>query len=149
MFTRVDTLGPVEKVFLRRISSTTPLARAATRMHAGQERHRNESADLVEKGSIIAIARGQRQELNFVLVVKSRGEMSDPDCLQGKVLSKVDGTPNRYTSTGAKTLSFHAALVRSPPLVFEKTAATVSGKKLIIFKIDDNEFRSLIAEFLF
>ena len=145
---RIDELGPIESVMVQRTSSVVSSARAATRTRSGHERHRNEIADLANPGSVIAISRGQRQDLNFVQVTKGRGQSSDENSLQGKVLVKIQNSSNRLTSTGAKLLTFDVSLVRSPPLAFRSSAAVVDGKKLTICEINENEFNSLVANFL-
>ena len=144
---RQEELGSVDKVLMVRASSVAGSSRAATRTRAGQERHRHEVAELACPGSIIAITRGQRQELNFILVTKTKGQLSNAELLKGKVLTEVEGRRNFFTSSGAKLLTFEAALVRSPPLLFEERAVVVNGKKLNIFEINETEYLSLIAEF--
>ena len=147
---RVEKLGPVLKVTMHRTpSAAVATNRTKTKTRAGRDRQRHEIADLACPGSVIAIARGQRQELAFILVTKSRGQSADPDLLQGKILLSVNGSKNSFTSTGAKLLSFEGGLVRSPPLIYESKSANINGKKLTVMKIDDAEFQSLVAEYLF
>ena len=69
------------------------------------------------------------------------GKLSNLGQLRGKILKRVAKSPNRFSSSGAKTTSFDAATVRSPPLLVK-----MDGD---IFEIDDVEFSSLISEYLF
>ena len=145
--TRTDELGSVKSVAIQRLSSSFPSARAATRTRAGQDRHRHDTAELAEIGSIIAIARGESQEINFILVTKPMGQLSHKDLLQGKVLEKTAMAPNHYSSTGAKMVSFHAELVRSPPLLHQKLSMMVEGREKRIIVIEEFEFNGLVSEY--
>ena len=138
---RTEELGPVVRVTVRRTSTTVPAARAETRTRAGQERHRNETAELAMEGSVIAVAKDERQELDFVLITKPLGGLSDPEQLQGKILKRVEGIPNRFSTTGGDSISFSAAIVRSPPLLVREEGD--------FFEIDDRELSALVSEFLF
>ncbi|QQP37972.1 Uncharacterized protein FKW44_018425, partial [Caligus rogercresseyi] len=68
---RTEELGPVHKVMVSPISTTVAIARAATRTRSGQSRHRAQLANMATSGSVIAVSRGQYDELEFVQVIKS------------------------------------------------------------------------------
>ena len=54
-----------------------------------------------------------------------------------------------HVMAGAKLLTFEAGIVRSPPLVFERKKVTIEGKELEVLDIQDSDFPSLFAEYLF
>ena len=56
---------------------------------------------------------------------------------------------NHFSATRAKLLSFEAGIVRSPPLVFERKKVTIEGKELEVLDIQDSDFLSLFAKYLF
>ena len=134
---------------VRASSNSVAKAKTTTKTRSGQDRHRNEIADLANPGSVIAVARGQLQELSLILITKGQGEMADEQLLKGKILAKAGGCATYFTSTGAKLLSFEAAIVRSPPLVFERKTVTIAGKEVEVLDIQDSDFPSVIAEYLF
>ena len=68
---------------MHRTSTIVPAARAAARTRAGQDHHRNETAELARADSVIAVTQGQRQELAIVLIEKCMGELSEAGQLQG------------------------------------------------------------------
>ena len=151
---RTSEVGPIEKVQMRRISTSASTIPSATRSHAREEqeeqeereeRQRHECAELAETGSIIAITRGQRQELGFILVTMPLGQLDDPGMLKGRILRQTD-TPNQFTSASARLLSFHAELVRSPPLKF---TSLMNEKSETVYSIEGEELHSLTAEFAF
>ena len=147
---RTEDLGPLKNVKMQRASSASvKAAKQTAKTRLSQEQQRYEVAELACQNSIIAIATGQRQELRLILITKARGEMEDKQLLKGKILKKVDGGSNYFTSTGAKLFSFEAAIIRSPPLAYETKAATVNKKKLTVYDIQDSDFQSLVAEYLF
>ena len=101
---------------VKRVSGKKRSARDRTR--AGQDSLRHNIAELAEVGSVIAIAQGERQEVTLILITKAMGELADRRQLQGKALLKV--TPNEFSTVSAQTLVFHAAAVRSPPLLCQQ-----------------------------
>ncbi|QQP37486.1 Hypothetical protein FKW44_017766, partial [Caligus rogercresseyi] len=95
---RTEELGPVHKVMVSPISTTVAIARAATRTRSGQSRHRAQLANMATSGSVIAVSRGQYDELEFVQVIKSCGELR-------KILNDIEGCSNCFSITGAKILT--------------------------------------------
>ncbi|QQP49535.1 Hypothetical protein FKW44_010241 [Caligus rogercresseyi] len=53
-------------------------------------------------------------ELEFVQVIKSCGELRDPNLLKGKILNDIEGLSNCFSITGAKILTFDSSFIRSP-----------------------------------
>ena len=74
------------------------------------------------------------------------GELADRRQLQGKALLKV--TPNEFSTVSAQTLVFHAAAVRSPPLLCQQKSSLVSGIEESIFIVEEYELNGLTNEFL-
>ena len=99
-------------------------------------------------GLVIAISRGQREELAFVQIVKAQGELEDREMLEGKVLMGVGGMPNGFSTHAKNFLTSDAAFIRSPPLFFKIWISHDGGKKINILEIEENEFRSLANKFL-
>ena len=145
---RTEELGPISRVMMTRASSSNAAARKASRTRAGQEQHRHECAELAMSGSVIAVAQGRQQQINLVLVTKSMGQLTDPNMLKGRILVKTN-TANEYTSLGSKLFSFNAELVRSPPLDIQTLPSAVNGESATRYRIDEQEFNSLVAEYLF
>ncbi|QQP51017.1 (S)-beta-bisabolene synthase [Caligus rogercresseyi] len=145
---RTEELGPVHKVMVSPISTTVAIARAATRTRSGQSRHRAQLANMATSGSVIAVSRGQYDELEFVQVIKSCGELRDPNLLKGKILNDIEGLSNCFSITGAKILTFDSSFIRSPPLHFVTSSVLRKGKQMNVLKIIDCEFDALLNDYL-
>ena len=141
---RTEELGFVEKVMVKRVSGNKRSARDRTRQ--SQDRQRHGMAELAMAGSVIAIALGVQLETTLVLITKPMGQLADRKQLQGKTLTKI--APNQFSTIAAQTLEFHAATVRSPPLMCQKSSTTSNGGEDIVFVIEDYELNGLINEYL-
>ena len=74
------------------------------------------------------------------------GNLADRDQLEGKILLKV--APNQFSTANAQTSVFHAAMVRSPPLLCQKNSIVVSGSDEFVFVVEEYELNGLINEYL-
>ena len=119
---------------------------ARDRTRFGQDRLRQNVAELAEAGSVIAIAQGEGQEVNLILITTPKGGLADCNQLQGKILTKV--APNQFSTVNAETVTFHATRVRSPPLLGQKNSLMVSSVEEIVFVVDEYELNGLLNEYL-
>ena len=131
---RTKELGPLKLIQMVRASSNSVAkAKTTTKTRSGQDRHRNEIADLAHPGSVIAVARGQLQELSLILITKGRGEMSDEQLLKGKILAKAGGCATYFTSTGAKLLTFEL------PFFGRHRSFSREGEEVDVLDIQDSD----------